>query len=713
MREYRESPTAAKRAAIENYAARHAGTTNGALARLALGVAAFEQKDWPAAIANLRAAGNRPAQLADFLAFYLTAAYVEAKDPAADPKALAAVHASRASSPLASRALVLEARARLAANAPGEAIALLNRRRAELPQPEGDLTLAAAHEADGNPARAAAAYQQVYFQYPLAETAAQAEAALAKLRGALGESYPAPSAALRLGRADRLLEGRAWARAREEYRALASQAGGPESELAGVRTGAAEYLGGNTREADRRLRAMAPEPGSAADAERLYYLAECARRLGNDGEMLQFVRRLGTAHPASPWRLKALVSAGNRYLLINDAGSFVPLYREAWESFPAGAEAAYCHWKVAWNSYLGRKEDAGRLLRAHAERFPTQGTAGAALYFLGRLAERGSRWGEARAWYAALADVYPNYYYGLEARERLATGRVAAAVPDPGTLAYLSGLGLPPRPENPPAKAAPATALRIERARLLRSAGLDDLARAELRFGSRSGEQPTLLAAEAARGGDAPHETLRLLKSMRLNYFAMELEQAPAAYWESLFPLPFRDELVGNARRNNLDPFKVAALIRQESEFDPRALSRAKAHGLTQVMPGTGRQLARTAGIRRFHTGMLFEPGVNLRLGTLYLRSLLDKWGGSWEETLASYNAGPNRVAEWVAWHSYEEPAEFVETIPFTETREYVKAVLRNAAVYRRIYRAKPLQAAAEEKPAVTTTPATRPRGED
>ena len=83
---------------------------------------------------------------------------------------------------------------------------------------------------------------------------------------------------------------------------------------------------------------------------------------------------------------------------------------------------------------------------------------------------------------------------------------------------------------------------------------------------------------------------------------------------------------------------------------------------------------------------MLFQPSTNLLLGTTYLRSLLNQWEGKWEETLASYNAGKSRVLNWITWGKFQEPAEFVETIPFTETRDYVQSVLRNAAAYRRIY---------------------------
>ena len=160
----------------------------------------------------------------------------------------------------------------------------------------------------------------------------------------------------------------------------------------------------------------------------------------------------------------------------------------------------------------------------------------------------------------------------------------------------------------------------------------------------------------------------------------------PAIYWQLLLPRPYWQDLTANSGRNGLDPYLVASLIRQESEFDPQALSHANAYGLTQVRPATGRLFARSAGVSGFTDRALFQPVTNLRIGATILRSMLNENGGRLEQTLAAYNAGPNRAAEWLAWRTYREPAEFVESIPFTETREYVQAVLRNADLYRRLY---------------------------
>jgi soluble lytic murein transglycosylase len=176
------------------------------------------------------------------------------------------------------------------------------------------------------------------------------------------------------------------------------------------------------------------------------------------------------------------------------------------------------------------------------------------------------------------------------------------------------------------------------------------------------------------------------MKVLTPEYLTLDYDRAPSEVWGYLFPLPLREDLEKAAKESNLDPFLVAGLIRQESEFNPAVISRAHAFGLMQLLPSTGGMLARKEGLVPFSSNMLFDPRVSLKLGTSYLREQLDRWNGSLEQTLAAYNAGPGRVQQWTANMHFREPAEFVESIPFTETREYVQSVLRNAAVYRQLY---------------------------
>jgi soluble lytic murein transglycosylase len=129
----------------------------------------------------------------------------------------------------------------------------------------------------------------------------------------------------------------------------------------------------------------------------------------------------------------------------------------------------------------------------------------------------------------------------------------------------------------------------------------------------------------------------------------------------------------------------VAALIRQESEFDPKVVSYANARGLTQIVPSTGRELSRRLK-QPYSTAKLFQPSFNLQLGTYYLQSLAEQTGGKIEAALAAYNAGLSRARAWLTWGEFQEQAEFIETVPFSQTRDYIQTVLRNAEVYRRIY---------------------------
>jgi soluble lytic murein transglycosylase len=673
---YRQAPTPAKKTAIQSYAVTH--PKEAAAAHLALGVVAYEQKDYTAAVADLRRA-NLPA-IADYVAYYLAAARVEAKDTENLAKDLAPVRATEVPSPLAGRAWLVEAKGLGPAG-----VALLREHYADLPQPDGDLALGDAYQAAGDLPHAAEFYQRVFYFYVTGDPAAKSAAALLALKDLMGASYPAPLPQQALQRADRLMEARQYAAARSEYVALVDQLLGGERDLARVRIGAADIAAGKPGVAAPYLRGL-DLAESEADAERLYYLEEASRKMNEDSAMMAAVNELARKYPKSPWRLKAMVWAANRFLVTNRPDDYLPIYKAAYESFPSDGQAGLYHWKVAFQAYMRDRSDTADLLREHLRKYPFHATAGAAMYFLGRLNEQHREFGAARTIYDRLARAFPNQYYAMQARERLRAPEVAAAQPSDETLRFLAELKFP-QPEPVPSDATRPTTVRIERSRVLRGAGLADLADSELRFGARTDGQARLLGMEMAASADAPYRGLRAMKSLGGDYLALPFEQAPRKFWEALFPLPFRHDVEFNATMRGLDPFLVAGQIRQESEFNPVAVSSAKAYGLMQVRPVTGREVGRRAGVPRVTIGTLTQPSTNVKLGTYILKGMLDARGGRIEETLAAYNAGPSRANEWRTWANFREPAEFVETIPFTETRDYVQAVLRNAEMYRRLYR--------------------------
>jgi soluble lytic murein transglycosylase len=662
------------------------GSATDPLADLKAGAAALDTKKYAAAVAVLESVGKRLPKISDYTAFFLASAKFELGDYAAVPKVLDPVFKMTPVSPLAPRAVLLTARAYGQNGDTKTALDTLRKNYSTLPQPAGDLAMATAFAANGDPINAVIYYQRVYFGYPMSPESAQSDSELAKLRGELGDKYPPAMPNAMLGRAMKLMEAKQYPRARTELESLVPQLGGPERDLARVRISVADYHAKETARAHTALASLevsTPE----ADAERLHYLVLCAQRLKNQDEVNGALERLAQLYPNSKWRLESLIASANHSLVENQIQVYEPIYRACYESFPKDPQASGCHWKVTWGHYIRRQNDAADLMRAHLRMFPGSESAAGALYFLGRLAEDAHDPGSARAYYEEILREYPNYYYNVVARERMKEiGKVA---PSSKVNEFLRGIDFPQRSRTLNFEANATARARIERARLLASAGLDDWAVNELRYGAQNEDQPQVLAIELASMTTktaGPDQAMRYIKRYAGSYLYLPLESAPAEFWKLAFPLPYRAELERFAKLNGLDPFLVAALIRQESEFNSKAISSANARGLTQILPGTGRELSRRLKVRAYATASLFLPTVNLQLGTFYLKTIVDSLGGRWEAALAAYNAGPSRAKAWSSWGDFREPAEFIETVPFSETRNYIQTVLRNADTYRRIY---------------------------
>jgi len=660
--------------------------SNDPLADLKTGAAQVDAKQYPAAIATLSPLIKKLPKLADYAAWLLASAQFESENYAAVPKTLDPVWNRAPGSPLAPRGVLLASKAYLQNGEAKAAVDVLRKTYSILPQPQGDLAMAAAFASSGDLISAAVYNQRVFYTYPASQEAAQADIELAKLRAQLGDNYPPAMPNAMLGRAFKLLTAGSHARAKKELESLVPQLGGSERDVARVRIGVADYESKDNLRAEKYLESLnglSPD----ADAERLCYLLLCARRLKNHEEVHATLDQLARLYPNSSWRLQALISDANTHLIENEIDAYEPLYRACYESFPSDPQAAMCHWKVAWGHYLRRRADAVDMLRAHLRLFPGSENAAGAAYFLGRLSEAARETGAARAYYDEIVREYPNYYYAILARDRLA--QVAGAPPSPAVIQFLGGLTFPPRVRTMNFEPNANSKLRLERARLLAGAGLDDWAEVELRFAAQYEDQPQVMAIELASiatRSAQPDQAMHFIKRYASGYLFLPVESAPLNFWKLAFPLPYRDSLDRFAKQNSLDPFLMAALIRQESEFNAKAVSPANARGLTQILPSTGRELSRRLKVKSYSTAALFQPALNLELGSFYLKSIVNGLGGRWEVALAAYNAGLTRAHAWLTWGEFREPAEFIETVPFTETRNYIQTVLRNADLYRRLY---------------------------
>jgi len=664
------------------------------VARLGQAITAYEKKDF-ATVVRLLSESGQPAKLRDYVVYYLANAELVTNNGDAAVRDLA--HYSEnpiANSPLGGKIQLLYARALLgqpnamsAMN--GKAREILQSNYAALPQPDGDFALGQAFEATGFPKQAVVSYQRVYFLAPTSDVSERARIALDRLESSMGKDFPVAPGRERLQRADALLSAKQYPKARAEYAMLAAELTGADREAAESGVGAALLLGGDPAGSMNYLSPLKPEDADAA-AERLYYLTEDYRKLNDDSSMLDTVHQMGELYPVSPWRLKALIAAGNQFLTTQDQAQYVPLFRAAAESFPGDNAAASCEWHVVWAAWLDHSPQRVSLLKEQVEKFPNDTHVSDALFFLARAAEEASDYAAARAYYERLNIRFPHYYYAGIARTKLMESKYVSAKADPAVRAWLMEVTDPNVTAATPTDIVSipndATRQRIERGRLLINAGMTTAAVQELEFGAKQeNEQATILAMELSRSMPTPYLAMRVMKRFGGDYLSLPYEKATRPFWEMLFPLPFEASVKTSAVAHDLDPYAVAGLIRQESEFNPTAKS-AYAYGLMQVRPATGKMVGKTEGMKTVSTSNLFNPDTNIRLGTEYLRTELSHWDGDWIKTLAAYNAGPGRVRQWIDRYGDSDPAEFLENIPFDETRNYVQAVLRNQQVYRELY---------------------------
>jgi len=680
-RQLLQDRTPAAYAGVESYARRHAKEDAGALAWLVVGYAHSLDHDYAKAIDPLNRAKPNAGDLGDYVNFYLGSSYSQTSQNAEAVAALAEFDKTYPDSLLIRDAHVVYANALLGAGRPGEAVAVLEKDR-EPTRAEVELALGRAYAASGEPEKAANIFRNLYFTMPLSAEAGQADEELKKL--AASSPLPPPSLNLRRTRADLLAKGKRFSDAADEYRALVDQVSPPERAELQLTMAVALRRSGQTKEAKKVLDAI-PSSTPEMNAQRLFNLAEVARADDDDEGFLRILGQLRQEAPTSPWMEQALLSEGNIYLLKRDYDRAIESYDELQQRFPEGSRASYAHWKVAWLSLRqGKNAEAKNAFEQQIALYPASAEVPAALYWRGRLAEEDNDPGMARAYYQKLSGRFQNYYYGELARVRL---RQLKPEDDPPQYALLDRV--PPIESNAKVteEEAPSDNLRVQKAELLENGALVEFAVRELQAAAEEEKGNWLPAAKARFYQDAGRYDMAIetLKRTVPNYFALDLASLPRTYWEGLFPKPYWTDLKKSSSENALDPYLVASLIRQESAFNPNAVSNKNAVGLMQLLPKVGKGVAKQERIKHFSPTQLFTPSVNLQLGTRYFRSMVDKFG-AFEYALAAYNAGSDRVQDWQGYGKYRDVQEFVESIPFTETREYVQAIMRNANLYRQLY---------------------------
>ncbi len=395
-----------------------------------------------------------------------------------------------------------------------------------------------------------------------------------------------------------------------------------------------------------------------------------ARSLVRDGQLSEgrsALLEIGKLHPRdSNAASSALFLLGD--LAADDRADRLArtYYRRAALRYPSSRFAPAARFRAAMVELLtGDAAASAREFDELARRYPRSDEAAAAVYWAGRAWAAAGDSAAARARWTRAADGDPGSYYTALGARRL--GRATwtpAEAPD----------SFAPVPEVDAV---------VARAGLLALLGLADEARREMDALARTREtapERLLATANALRGQGHPSQGIQLARRALANG-----ARADARTYRLLYPLVYRDALLAETAEQKLDPSFVAALIRQESMFNPAATSPAGARGLMQVMPDLGGRLARSLAYPVWDPVLLYQPDVSLQLGSFHLQELLGRYPRP-VEVLAAYNAGASRVDRWSKRVGVEDPEVFAERIPFVETRGYVRVIQRNQELYRALY---------------------------
>ena len=665
---------------LSAFAATNPTNAWGARAALALGYEDFSNKRLPQALGWLLKAQN-DTLLREYVLSWTAQAQLNLGRKAEAYELLQTLQHDYPNTALREQVLQSFAPTAVQLGLPQEAIDALNAYAATSSKPELLIERARAYQAAHQLPHAAKDFQTIFYKFPMADEAKPAGAALTLLMDAVGKEYPYPGVQMQEQRAQIFYEAHKWREARAEFEKLLTllkDPANPVRQRAQLRIAECRVQ----QKGSPSLIAALKTPDLDVDAERLYALSQAYRSAKKESEMFNALNTLAQTYPVSKWNEDGLMAAGNYHWVELEREKAAAAYQKVLDSFPNGRHAFNCEWRIAWVAYLDHQPDADDRLTKFLLKYPTSSNAVDALYWLGRSAERVGNIPHARSIYVKAVERFPETYFGFAAAARLA--KIGPGEEDPADFLKK----IPPAPAlRPFDEPIPVAAeKRWERAQALRAIAFDSSAEQELKNAYFATPSPRFLLEAAQAAFDQGHfgTGMAYARAVVPNADARKFSDIPIEVWKALFPLPYEAALRREAAKNNFDPMFAAGLIRQESTFQSDEVSHANAIGIMQLLPETGRLLARQIKVP-YTENKLLEPDYNIELGMVYIANLVRQFG-SLEAAAAAYDAGEDRISAWKAERNYEEIPELVESIPFTETRGYVQIVLRNAQLYRMIY---------------------------
>jgi soluble lytic murein transglycosylase len=640
------------------------------LKTFARGIELIEAESFTQARPLVAAPALAKTPIADYARYYTALIDLRQGEAVRAREAFRALVAAKPAGVLGEWALVGEAMAaEQAGDAPGAAALYDTLSKAKPEEPDTVLLgLARTLAASGNRARALEIYRELHYGYPTSDVAADARSQMIALGG--GDDVR------ELARAEALFTARRYAEAQAAFEALPARSGGDDRELLALRLAECQFYQGRHRQA---LAGLQPYlSGAKREAEARFFHLSATRALGDHAAYVAAARALVTDVKTGAWTEETLNNLATHYIVTDDDVAAGAVFADYLDRFPQGKYAPRAAWRLGWWRYRAGDYDAtAAIFDQAAVNFPRSDYRPGWIYWAGRAYAKTKQDDRARARFEIVRTDYLHSYYGRLAVSQLGATSTSrspvGATPAAAAAPTAMPAGLPPN--------APAI-------RQLILSGAYPLAEAEVRYAQRRyAATPALEATRAwllrARGDYRP--AINAMRRAYPQYMTREGELLPLEAKRVIFPLDYWPIIERHANTRGLDPYLIAALVAQESSFDPDVRSAANAYGLMQIVPATGKRLARSLGIRKFSTGKLTDPETNVKLGTYYFKGLVNQFGGE-HFALASYNAGENRVERWIAERGPLPQDEFIDDIPFPETQIYVKKILGTAEDYRKLY---------------------------
>jgi len=525
-------------------------------------------------------------------------------------------------------------------------------------------------EAQGELQRAYKDYQQLRDNSPSSRWAGLARKDQIRLRDQYPEQFALNTLAALTDEADRLARERQFHDADALYNRILDSVVEPDQRLRVLAKLAAVRSRNEAIPVLERIARDFPESNEAPKA--LYQIGQTLWNRHENALAFEYFKQLLQRYPSSAYADRANFAAGDIHEYFGRKSEAIQLYTKVQKQFPNSGVRNDAIWRLAWLHYRnGDWQTALTTFKALAAQSRNGALGTAAIYWQARSAEKLGDTDSAKQIYQQIFNGGEESYYqtlSQHALERLGmpTQEAKLAKPDAGA-------------EPDPAVDAEID-FHLSRAREFTALGFHGFAVAELDQVNRRANpknQLQLLLMREYFANQAYGRSLNLASQLPISQSERNYYRYPLAYWSLVQQ---------KAQERELDPHLILALIRQESLFDARARSPATALGLMQLIPPTAARVAKQLGLPAPTPEKLFDPELNVNLGTQYLKDLLRRYSNNWFKAIAAYNAGEAAVDRWEREIATDDIEEFVERIPYSETRGYVKLVLRNHRIYKRLY---------------------------